>query len=93
MPIRSHASLGNRHSMTRSLEQARAREAEQANERRDNGCPILQHLNVEGARVQAHRIYDQIQQGKREMLVFPRASKNVAADTMIMRTAPEPSTD
>jgi hypothetical protein len=36
---------------------------------------------------------DQIQQGKREMHVFPRASQSVTAVAMIMQTAPEPSTD
>jgi hypothetical protein len=71
------------------LEQTKAREAEPANERRDNGCPSLQHLNAEG--VWARHVYDQIQQGKRETPVFPRASQNVAATAMIMRMAPKPS--
>jgi hypothetical protein len=31
------------------LEQARAREADQANECCDDGCPSPQHLNIEGA--------------------------------------------
>ena len=43
-------------------------------------------------RAWARRIYDQIQQGKRETPVFPRASQNVTAAAMIMRTAPEPLT-
>jgi hypothetical protein len=29
-------------------------------------------------------LYDQIQQGKRETLVFPQASQNIAAVAMIM---------
>ena len=55
------------------LERAKAHEAQQANERRNNGCPSLQHLNVEGAwaRAWARHMYDQIQQGKRETPVFP----------------------
>jgi hypothetical protein len=38
-------------------------------------------------------MYDQIQQGERETPIFPRDSQNVVAAAMIMRTAPEPSTD
>ena len=53
------------------LEQAKAREADQANARRNDGCPSPQHLDVEGARARAHRVYDQIQQGKRETPIFP----------------------
>ena len=41
------------------LEQARVREAKHANERHDNGCPSLQHLDVEGARAHACRVYEQ----------------------------------
>jgi hypothetical protein len=75
------------------LEQARAHEAKQANERRDDGCPSPQHLDAEGAWARAHRVYDQSQQGKRETSVFPQASQNVMAVAIIMRMAPEPSTD
>ena len=60
------------------LERARAREADRANERRDAGCASPQHLDAEGARA---------------MPIFPRASQNVTAATMLMRTASEPSTD
>jgi hypothetical protein len=41
------------------LEQVRAHEAEQANERRDDGCPSMQHLNAEGMQSRALRVYDQ----------------------------------
>ena len=57
------------------LEQARAREADQANERRDDGSPSLQHFDAVGARVWACRVYDQIQQGKREP--FPARSRYI----------------
>jgi hypothetical protein len=56
------------------LERARAREVEQANKHRDVGCPSPQHLDAKGARAQAHRVYDQIQQGNRETPIFPRAN-------------------
>jgi hypothetical protein len=75
------------------LERARACEADQTDERRDDGCPSSQHLDAEGARARVCRVYDQIQPGRRETPVFPRASQNVTAAAMIMRTAPEPSTD
>jgi hypothetical protein len=75
------------------MERARAREAELANEYRHDGCPSPQHLDVEGARVRARRVYDQIQQGKMETPIFPRASQNVVVAAMIIRMAPEPSTD
>jgi antitoxin component of MazEF toxin-antitoxin module len=41
------------------LEQVRAHEAEQANERRDDGCPSMQHLDAEGAQARALCMYDQ----------------------------------
>ena len=58
------------------LERAKARKAEHANECHNGRCPSLQHLDAEGVRAWAHRVYDQIQQGKREMFVFPQASQN-----------------
>ena len=67
------------------LEQARAREADQANELHDNGCPSLQHLDAMGARAWARHVYDQIQQGKRETSIFPGASQNIRVATMIMK--------
>jgi hypothetical protein len=73
------------------LERARACEADQTDERRDDGCPSSQHLDAEGARARVCRVYDQIQPGRRETPVFPRASQNVTAAAMIMRTAPEPN--
>ena len=75
------------------LERARAHEADQADERYDNGCPSPQHLDTEGAWARACRVFDQIQQGKRETLVFPCASQNVTTGAMIMQSAPEPSID
>jgi hypothetical protein len=44
------------------------------NKRCDDRCPSLQHLDAEGAQAWAHYVYDQIQQGKREMPIFPWAS-------------------
>jgi len=43
------------------LEWARAREAEQDNEHRDDECPSPPHLDAEGAWARAHHVYDQIQ--------------------------------
>jgi hypothetical protein len=67
-----------------------SRSSQVANEHLDDDDGCLAHLDTEGAWARAHRVYDQIQQGKRETPIFPRASQNVATTALIMRTALNP---
>jgi len=50
-------------------------QAEYEQECHNGGCPGPQHLDAEGARARACRVYEQIQHGKGETPVFPRATK------------------
>lgn len=74
-------------------ERARTHEVGLANECQGMEFLSAQHLGATGAQARAWHVFDQIQQGEGEMPVPPRASKNVAAIAMIMRLAPEPSSD